>query len=177
MNNKIKKEISRTELADVLEEIAGFLRQGTFELDDHRWPVPAELDVKLKHKEKKGRIKTQIEWHWSTLDEYTEADREALEKWQKSFKQAKKRLGRTFKAMQKAVNAGQLPTDEELAAFVADSNLMDEVADPEWHAALEEYNDHLANLQKAVANEQLDAVAHELRDLGVRMKECHREFK
>jgi len=109
MNNKIKKEISRTELADVLEEIAGFLRQGTFELDDHRWPVPAELDVKLKHKEKKGRIKTQIEWHWSTLDEYTEADREALEKWQKSFKQAKKRLGRTFKAMQKAVNAASCP--------------------------------------------------------------------
>ena len=51
------------------------------------------------------------------------------------------------------------------------------MADPDWKAAMEEYLDHMDNLQAAVANGQLDIIAHELRDLGTRMGQCHREFK
>lgn len=177
MKTRISRELNREALAEVLEELAGALRNGTFELDDRRWPVPALLGVKLKHKEKKGRIKTRIEWHWSTLADYDDAAREAVENWQKSFKDTKKRLGSTFKAMRKAVTAGQIPTDDLLAAFVADSQHMADTADPDWKEAMAEYLDHMANLQTAVAHRQLDVVAHELRDLGTRMKNCHREFK
>jgi XXXCH domain-containing protein len=177
MDTKISKELNREKLAEVLEEIAGALRAGTFELDSHLWPVPAALDVKLKHKEKKGRIKTRIEWQWSTLADYETAAREEVERWKDSFKNAKKRLSRTFKAMRKEVQGGRIPSDNLLDAFMTDSKFMDEVADPDWKEALEEYRDHLANLETAVKNGQLEAVAHELRDLGVRMKDCHREFK
>ena len=177
MKTRISKELNREELAEVLEELASALRNGTFELDDGRWPVPAALDVKLKHKEKKGRIKTRIEWQWSTIADYDETERKEVENWQKTFKDAKKRLGRTFKAMGKAVRDGQIPAEDLLAAFVADSHNMADTADPDWKEAMEEYLDHMANLQTAVARRQLDVVAHELRDLGTRMKNCHRAFK
>ncbi len=177
MKTRISKELNRDELAEVLEELAGALRNGTFELDAHRWPVPEVLGVQLKHKEKKGRIRTRIEWQWSTLADYDKTAREEVENWQKAFKEAKKRLGRTFKAMRKAVNDGQIPPEDILAAFVADSHNMADTADPDWKEAMEEYLDHMVNLQTAVANKQLEVVAHELRDLGTRMKNCHREFK
>ncbi len=177
METKIHKELNRNELAEALEEIAGALRNGTFELDNRSWPVPASLDVKLKHKEKKGRIKTRIEWQWSTLADYDDAAREEVENWQKSFKDAKKRLGRTYKAMRAVVKEGRIPGEDLLVAFVADSQHMAAVADPDWQAAMDEYLDHMGNLQAAVASRQLDSIAHELRDLGTRMGQCHREFK
>lgn len=177
MKTRISKHLNREELAEVLEELAGALRNGTFELEDGRWPVPAALDVKLKHEEKKGRIKTRIEWQWSTLADYDDIARKEVENWRKSFKAAKKRLGRTFKAMRKAVTDGQIPTEDLLDAFIADSRNMAAAADPDWQEAMAEYLDHMVNLQTAVANRQLDVVAHELRDLGTRMKHCHREFK
>lgn len=172
-----KEQISREELADTLEEMAAAIRKGTFELAGNSWSVPDALETKFQHKEKKGRIKTRIEWQWSTLDEYESAAREAVKSWKQSFKNAKKRLGRTFKAMRKAVEEGRIPTDDLLEAFVQDSTYMNDVADPEWKEAMEEYLDHLANLEAAVARGQRDVVAHELRDLGTCMKTCHREFK
>ena len=42
---------------------------------------------------------------------------------------------------------------------------------------MEEYLDHLANLQHAVANRQQEVMLHELRDLQACMSSCHREFK
>ena len=42
---------------------------------------------------------------------------------------------------------------------------------------MQEYLDHLANLEHAVANRQPEVMAHELRDLQACMSSCHREFK
>ncbi len=86
-------------------------------------------------------------------------------------------MGRTFKAMRKVVRDGQILEEALLAAFVADSQHMAAVADPDWQAAMEEYLDHMGNLQAAVSSRQLDSIAHELRDMGTRMGQCHREFK
>ncbi len=177
MKTKISQSLERKELASVLEEIAGYFRNGTFELDGRSWQVPRALDVKLKHKEKKGRIATRIEWHWSTLSEYDATAREEVVRWQESFDKVKKRLARSLKAMHQTVRDGKMPDSDLLAAFVADSRHMADAADPDWQEAMEEYMDHLENLEGAVANSQLEVVAHELRDLGTRMKNCHREFK
>ncbi len=133
--------------------------------------------IKLKHKEKKGRISTRLEWHWSTLAEYDDTAREEVVRWQESFNSVKKRLGRNLKAMHQAVRGGRLPEADLLASFSADSQHMADTADPDRKEAMDEYLDHLQNLKGAVANNPLDVVAHELRDLGTRMKNCHREFK
>ncbi len=56
MKRKISQNLDRKELAEVLEEIAAYFRKGTFELEGAAWQVPDALEVKLKHKEKKGRF-------------------------------------------------------------------------------------------------------------------------
>jgi XXXCH domain-containing protein len=177
MGHKIEKKIDRLGLADQLEKIAAQLRSGTFEVRGRRWTIPDALRAEIRHKEKKGRIETKLKWRWSTLAEYTPSDREAVSRWHESFKTVKKRLGKEFKALQSAVKAGYIPSDEALAGFVKDSERMAEFAEPEWQDAMREYMDHMANLQRAVHQRQLEAIDHELRDLRNRWMACHREYK
>jgi len=177
MGHKGENKINRLELAEQLEKIAGQLRSGTFEVRGRRWTIPDALRAEIRHKEKKGRIETKLKWRWSNLAEYTPSDREAVARWQESFKTVKKRLAKEFKALQSAVKQGDLPHEKDLAEFVNDSKRMADFAEPEWQEAMNEYLDHLANLQRAVDAGQIEVVAHELRDLGARWKACHREFK
>jgi XXXCH domain-containing protein len=177
MRYKIEKEFGRLELADHLEKIAAQLRNGTFEANGRQWTIPETFEAKIKHKEKKGRIETKLKWRWSTLSDYAPSAREAVARWQESFKTIKKRLAQEFKALQSAVKEGTIPPDDALAEFVKDSERMAEFAEPEWQAAMHEYMDHLANLKRAAADKQLEVVEHELRDLAARWMACHRDFK
>ena len=177
MKSTIKKEFNRLELADHLEKIARQLRSGTFDSGDRQWSVPETVEARIKHKEKKGRIETKLKWRWSTLADYDPLARDEVTRWQESFKTIKKRLAKEFKALQNEVQNGNLPHEETLNAFVKDSERMADFAEPEWQEAMDEYLDHLANLQRAVARQQLDDAAHELRDLRTRWVACHRDFK
>lgn len=177
MRNKIKKEFNRLELADHLEKIARQLRSGTFDTDGRQWSVPETFEARIKHKEKKGRIETKLKWRWSTLADYDPTAREAVTRWQESFKTIKKRLAKEFKALQNEVQNGNLPTAEILSAFVKDSERMADFAEPEWQEAMHEYLDHLANLKRAVEKQQIEVVEHELRDLNTRWISCHRDYK
>ena len=82
-----------------------------------------------------------------------------------------------YKTLEKAVAAGGYPDEAVLEEFIAHSNEMSRFADPEWQEAMIEYQDHLENLKRAVADKQLEVVHHEIRDLRARMKACHRDFK
>jgi len=177
MKSKIEKDFNRIELAEYLEKIAQHLRNGKFEAAGRQWSVPEIVETRIKHKEKKGRIETKLKWRWSTLAEYEPSAREAVTRWQESFKTIKKRLAQEFKALQGEVQQGNLPDAATLADFVKDSERMADFAEPEWQEAMREYMDHLANLKRAVQRQQLDDVAHELRDLRTRWVACHRDFK
>jgi XXXCH domain-containing protein len=177
MGHKTEKKVDRLELAEQLEKIAAQLRSGTFEVHGRQWSIPDAINAQIKHKEKRGRIETKLKWRWSTLAEYTPPDREAVARWQESFKTIKKRLAKEFKALQDAVKAGNIPSEEALAEFVKDSERMAEFAEPEWREAMHEYMDHLANLKRAAADNQFEVVDHELRDLRARWVACHRDFK
>jgi len=177
VKHKIEKELNRLELAEHLEKIAAQLRSGAFELDGRQWTIPEAFTAEIKHKEKKGRIETKLKWRWSTLADYDPSSREAVSRWQESFKTIKKRLAKEFKALQNAARDGNIPPEEDLAEFVKDSERMAEFAEPEWQDAMNEYMDHLANLQRAAAANQLEVVQHELRDLAARWAACHRDFK
>ena len=177
MKSKIEKKFNRLELADYLEKIADELRSGTISTAGRQWSIPEVIEAKLKNREKKGRIETKLKWRWSTLDDYDPADREEVTRWQDSFKTLKKRMARQYKMLAKAVAGGGYPDDAVLEEFISDSNDMARFADPEWQEAMIEYQDHLENLRRAVANKQLEVVQHEIRDLRARMKACHRDFK
>jgi XXXCH domain-containing protein len=97
--------------------------------------------------------------------------------WQESLKTLKKRMGSQFKELQGAVSQGKFPDPQTLATFVADSQAMAKMAEPEWEEAMQAYLEHLAALERAVASRDLEAARHEVADLRTAMVTCHREFK
>jgi XXXCH domain-containing protein len=177
MGEKDDQTVSRLELADYLTGLGEQLRRGAFSAQGRHWTVPDNLYVRMEFKEKKGRLGAKLSWSWSTLGDYDRAARQEVSRNQESMKTVKKRLGADFKALQQTVNQGAFPEPRTLEAFVASSRAFAAMAEPEWATAMQEYLDHLANLEHAVANRQQEVMLHELRDLQACMATCHREFK
>ena len=177
MGEKDEQTMSRLELADYLKNLSEELRRGALEAQGRHWTVPDDLDVRMEFKEKKGRLVAKLRWSWSTLGDYDGAAREEVSRGQESMKTVKKRLGAGFKALQQAVGQGAFPDDRTLEDFVESSRAFAAMAEPDWATAMQEYLDHLANLEHAVANRQQEVMLHELRDLQACMSSCHREFK
>ena len=177
MKEKSGGSLEPAVLAEALETLASQLRDGTLEVGSRHWSVPDTIEANIRFKEKKGRIDIKIRSRWSTLTDYDEASRQEVQSWKESFKTAKKRLAQTFKTVKKSIADGQFPDDAVMEALIADSKAFGEFADEDWKPAMEEYLDHLENLQHAVQTKQLETAAHEVRDLQHRMKACHQEFK
>lgn len=176
MEEKRADTLHRQELADYLEELALGLRQGQLALSGSTWRVPEEMEVTRSLQEKKGRLSLKLKFKWETLPEYKPEAREPVVRWQESFKAVKKRLGSHFKEVHNAVQQGRFPDPQVLKNFAADSLAMADMAEPEWQEAMQAYLDHLAALQRAVANQDLEAAQHEVADLQTAMAICHREF-
>ena len=177
MGKKDEQTLSRLELADYLHNLSEELRRGALSAQERHWTVPDELDVRMEFKEKKGRLVAKLSWSWSTLTDYDPAARDEVSRWQGDLKTVKKRLAAAFKALQQAVSQGSFPDDRTLKDFAESSRAFGAMAEPDWANAMQEYLDHLANLQHAVANRQQEVMLHELRDLQNCMSSCHREFK
>ena len=176
MAEKMENTMSRQNLADYLEDLARGLRQGQLEVEGASWSVPEDVEAKLSLKEKKGRLVLKLKCKWETLPEYKPEAREPVVRWQESFKTLKKRLGSRFKELQQAVLQGKFPDAQLLADFLADSQAMAKMAEPEWEEALQAYLEHVAALERAVASRDLEATRHEVADLRTAMGVCHREF-
>jgi len=177
MSDKIEKEFSRNEFADYLTAIAEQIRAGKLASGKGVWTVPENFGAKIQRKEKNGRMELKLNCRWSTLGDYTQQDRDRINDWRESMKTVKKRMGSSFKEVTKAAAMGVLPEKKSIGDFVATSRIFAESADPEWSDAMEEYIDHLENFIRAVEEQQLELMRHEIRDLQYRMKACHKEFK
>ena len=177
MGEKEEQTLSRLELADYLKNLSEQVRRGALEAQGRHWTVPEAIDARLEFKEKHGRLHARLSWSWSTLKDYDHVSREEISRWQDSLKTVKKRLGASFKALQQAVSQGAFPDDRTLGDFAESSRAFAAMAEPDWEKAMQEYLDHLANLEHAVANRQQEVMFHELRDLQNCMSSCHREFK
>jgi XXXCH domain-containing protein len=177
MGEKDEQTMSRLELADYLKNLSEELRRGAFSAQGRQWTVPDDLDVGMEVKEKKGRLVAKLRCSWSTLGDYDRVAREEVSRGQDSMKTVKKRLGAAFKALQQVVSQGGFPDDRTLGDFVESSRAFAAMADPDWGTAMQEYLDHLGNLEHAVESRQQEVMLHELRDLQACMSSCHREFK
>jgi len=177
MAYRTDKELGRRELADYLETLVKELRRGKLRAHNRDWTIPDTLKARIQFQEKKGRFTTKIKWGWVTLDDYDKAGREEIARWQRSLKTVKKKLGTSFGKLKRIAQQGGFPGDKTMAEFAELSRAFSGVAEPEWQEAMEEYMDHVENFQRAVKDRHLEAMLHELRDLGSRMKACHREFK
>lgn len=110
---------------------------------------------------------------------YPDVDRREIVRWKDSLKTVKKRLNSSLNALMREVQQSNngLPDAQVLSDFVKHSRAFAQYAEPEWQPAMDEYLDHLKNLERAVSDRQPETVAHELRDIKSRMTACHREFK
>jgi len=177
MADKIEKEFSRNEFAEYLTTMAEQFRAGKLDSEKGVWSVPENFGAKIQLKEKKGRMELKLSCRWSTLGDYSQQDRDRIIDWHESMKTVKKRMGSSFKEVTKAAEMGSFPGKKSMEDFVATSRIFAESADPEWSDAMEEYIDHLENFIRAVEEQQLELMRHEIRDLQYRMKACHKEFK
>jgi XXXCH domain-containing protein len=177
MADKIEKKFGRIEFADYLGNMAEQIRAGKLSSEKGMWTVPESFGAKIQLKEKKGRIELKLNCRWSTLGDYTKQDREQITDWHESMKSVKKRMGSSFKEITKAAGKEAFPENKSIEDFVATSRIFAESADPEWSDAMDEYMDHLENFIRAVEEQQLELMLHEIRDLQYRMKACHKEFK
>jgi XXXCH domain-containing protein len=177
MADKVEKQFGRNELADYLTALAEQFRAGKLSSDKGIWTVPEKFDAKIQLKEKKGRMQFKLNWSWSTLGDYSQQDRDRVNVWHASMKTVKKRMGSSFKAVTKSAENGVFPEKKYIEDFVATSRIFAESAEPEWSDAMDEYMDHLENFIRAVEEQQLEVMLHEIRDLQYRMKACHKEFK
>lgn len=177
MGEKEERTLGRLELADYLKNLSEQLRRGALEAQGRHWTVPEDLEVRMEFKEKKGRLQAKLSWSWSTLEDYDGASRNEISRWQDDLRTVKKRMGAGFKALQQMVSQDAWPDDRTLGDFVEISRAFAAMAEPDWQGAMQEYMDHLANLQHAVTSRQREVMLHELRDLQNCMAACHREFK
>ncbi len=177
MKDKIEKEFSRLEFADYLQSLADQFREGTISLEKADWTVPETFGAKIQVKEKKGRIEAKLQWRWSTLADYALQEREQYKAWLTSMKSVKKRMGSSFKELTRAAEAGNYPDKQSIDDFVATCRVFAESVDSDWKEAMDEFMDHLENFIRAIEKQEFEVMHHEIRDLGYRMKACHKEFK
>ncbi len=177
MGEKDERTMDRLELADFLASLGEQLRRGILSVHGRQWTVPEVIGVHLEFKEKKGHMSARLGWSWSTLGDYDQAAREEVARWQGDLKMVKKRMSVTFKELQRVVGQGAFPDERLLRDLAESSRSFAAMAETDWQEAMQEFLDHLANLQHAVANRQQEVMLHELRDLQNRMAACHREYK
>jgi amphi-Trp domain-containing protein len=158
MEEKIEREFQRQELADYLENLAQQVRSGAFQVQGAPRQVPERLNTKIELKEKKGYVSAKVRFRWAVLNEYDEKTRAKMVRQQEDFKGLKQQLAQVFAELLKSI---------EQEAFPAESKV----------THLQEYLDHVENLHLALKNKQLEMFQHELRDLKVRVKACHQEYR
>lgn len=177
MKETIDKELTRDDFAEHLIALADQLRKGGLTMEKRTWTVPDALNVRIRVKEKKGRISYRLSCQWSTLADYDTTERDEVDQWKQSLKSVKKELSTAFKNLNQEVKASGLPSEGTLKHLNDSSIAMKQLADPEWSDGMDIYMDHLENLNHAAVSGQKEVVLHEVSDLRNCMRSCHKEFK
>lgn len=177
MDNRLEKKFDRIELAKHFEALARQIREGIFTSDNTSWAIPDEIAAKIRYREKRGRFEAKVKLRWSTLEDYDNVSKKEVDHWKDSLKAVKKQMGSAYRKVTQAARNNTLPEPADLEELFNSSQTFSSLADPDLEEALKEYLDHLENLKQAVAARQLNIVQHEVRDLGNRMRNCHREFR
>ena len=177
MKDYIEKKLTRNELANHFEELARRIREGRFLTGNRTWSVPDKIDTKIRFKEKKGRFQAKLKFRWSTLKDYDPGARKVVDDWQDSLKSIKKRMSVAYKNISLALKNQRSPEDKDIEALATSSQAFLRMVDTDMEEDMAEFMDHLDNLKQAKASGLPGVMEHEVRDIGNRMRNCHREFK
>jgi XXXCH domain-containing protein len=177
MERKITEPRTRQELADYLEELAAQLRRGNLLFGSEMLQAPEDFEVKMTLKEKKHHAACKLEWRWTSSEDRKKHETPAESALKPThFKQIKKELARSFRALKQAVNGDMTPDAALLSQFDSLSRAFVAQAQPEWERAAREYLGHMENLFRSIREGRKEAVLHEIQDLQNRMVACHKEY-
>ena len=175
MEDKVKRDLPRQELADYLEKLAQQLRRGSFEVEGKPWDVPESLDTKIEIQEKKGCVNAKVRFRWSVLDKYDEKTRAGMIRRQQDFKDLKNQLTEVFSELLGLAQLWVLPPESKVMRLVELSRELAKFADPDWETEMKEYLDLVDNLYGALKKGQMELFLHILSDLKTLVRTCHRE--
>ena len=174
---RLEKKFDRIELANHFEELAHQIREGSFISGDNSWTIPDEIAAKIRYREKKGRFEAKVKLRWSTLENYDNLGKKEVDHYKDSLKTVKNRMRSAYRKITQDARSNQLPKSADIDELFNSFQIFSGLVDSDLEEAVKEYLDHLENLKQAVVTRQLNIVQHEVRDLGYRMRNCHREFK
>ncbi len=194
MEDAEKRQFSRLELAEYLEDLARQLRSRTLLVAGERFIVPEHLEGRVELKGKGGRLSLKLRFKWpkplaAGVREGREAggglrpaapagtEAEGREALPGEFQEIKRQMGRLFAALLKEAHQGALPPARQVEEFLALCRASAALAEPDWETEMQEFLDHAENLLRASREGALEMFAHELRDLKNRMHACHLEYK
>ena len=200
--DKVKHQFSPAEAADYLRQLADALEQGHIELRSKELELEGDVKVKQELKTKSGKATIKInlkivapmpvaaepepaaiqgasQGEAEGFVEITPQEDEPVESEGKaSYKKLKKAMGKSFgniRAMRKKSN---LPTAEDVAAFVAQGRKMCTFDKAEYGS--ESFAGFLAALDKleaALGAGDDQALDEALSDLWACRSECHKKYK
>jgi len=111
------------------------------------------------------------------LKEYDSDAQKTVDDWQDSIKSIKERMSGAYKNIYRTLKNHKFPEEKDIEALIGSSQSFLRIVDSDMEDAMKEFMDHLYNLKQAMASGLLSVMEHEVRDIGSRMRNCHREFK
>jgi XXXCH domain-containing protein len=93
-----------------------------------------------------------------------------------SLKILKKRMSKSFKALLKAIDDGQLPTLDLVVAWCEDADLMATLLE-QGHEHFHPFQDKSRELLESVQQRQMDSAKAATVALNRMRKECHSRYK
>jgi len=166
---------SRDELALKLEGLSKALREGFFEFEGERWPLPKEfLEYKWEVKIKEGKLKFALTFQLEETPPEVPLSRISFKK---SPKQIKKQMGALWKSIWRDIRAGNLPSRSQIEALEECFKAYRPFADQSWEAAWEDCYQKVRKLSEALDKGDfalLETLASEILALE---KACHRRYK
>ncbi len=181
---KIKKNITQEELPDFLRKIADALENGAPESDAYLVVIEGFKKLKINIRNDFGHTAVKVTAkpmpespQISADDTETEYPIEIeTETGKPKYKTLKKRMKSSFRAIFKAIHAGNFPTVEAIDEFITDSHLMVsyEGFGDEYYA---EYITACDAFQEAVEKKDIEAAHKACDELNSIKAHCHAQHK
>lgn len=170
-----EKILPRAEACQALARLTAEVPQGRLVLGGETIPVGEDTSIKVSLKPRDGawRLTVRLKDPAPAPDGPSPALASLRDK--PRYKDLKKRMRRSFKAVETALAAGRTPETDALAAFVADSRLMTTYpgrGDPDYPA----YDAAVERLEAAAAGGDLPAMTQAVAALRRLKKECHSRY-
>ena len=96
---------------------------------------------------------------------------------QQEFKLVKRRLSALQRILKTDLEEGRMPQAKDVAEFVETSAEMDDLCEPEWRTAMDEYMELLESFKAAISSGIREKARQRFQGLLTSKISCHKQFR